>query len=88
MNKSIFERGDNMAISEAKKRANRKWNEENYDRIQIVVKKGRKAEIQEAAKTKGMSVNGWINSLIDTAIDHAGDVSIIEAGEKIPQSDS
>ena len=42
-----------MPISEAKKKANKKWNDENmkdrYDRIQIVVPKGQKGIIQAAA---------------------------------------
>ena len=43
-----------MPISEAKKKANKKWNDENmkdrYDRIQIVVPKGQKGIIQAAAE--------------------------------------
>ena len=53
-----------MSISEAKKRANKKWNDANlkekYDRIQIVVPKGQKAVIQAAATQKGESVSAYI----------------------------
>ena len=46
-----------MPISEAKKKANKKWNDENmkdrYDRIQIVVPKGQKGIIQAAAEAMG-----------------------------------
>lgn len=62
-----------MAMSEAKKRANRKWNNENlkerYDRIQVVVPKGKKEIIQSAAKASGESVNAFINRAIDLLMD-------------------
>ena len=62
-----------MAISEAKKRANEKWNSEHmkerYDRIQIVVQKGKRERIQEAAKQNGETVSGMINRLIDSELE-------------------
>lgn len=62
-----------MAMSEAKKRANKKWNEENmkerYDRIQLVVPKGKKDVIQSAAQASGESVNAFINRLIDAELE-------------------
>ena len=55
-------------LSEARKRANKKWNDENmakkYDRIQLVVPKGRKVDIEAYAKAKGESVNGLMNMLL------------------------
>lgn len=61
------------AMSEAKKRANKKWNDANmkerYDRVQLVLPKGRKAELQAAAEQHGQSVNGFINSLIDESLE-------------------
>ena len=73
-----------MPMSDAKKRANKKWNDANltkrYDRIQVVVPKGRKEEIRAFADHKGMSVNNFINEAIDTAMEQgqqagAGDTS-------------
>ena len=59
-------------LSEARKRANKKWNDENmakkYDRIQLVVPKGRKADIEAYAKAHGESVNGLMNSLLIAAL--------------------
>ena len=59
-------------ISEARKRANKKWNDENqakrYDRIQLVVPKGRKNDIDEYAKSQGESVNGLMNNLLREAL--------------------
>ena len=57
-----------MAISDARKRANKKWNDANmtqrYDRIQLVVPKGQKVNIQAAAEESGESLNGYINRAI------------------------
>ena len=61
-----------MAMSEAKKQANKKWNDANmkerYDRIQLVVPKGKKEQIQACAKLSGESVNAFMNRLIDAEI--------------------
>ena len=40
-----------------------------YDRINLTVPKGRKAELQALAKAQGKSVNGLLNDLIDQALD-------------------
>jgi predicted HicB family RNase H-like nuclease len=53
-----------MAYSEAQKRATMKYNAAAYDRIELRVPKGRKADIEAHAKTKGESINGLVNSLI------------------------
>lgn len=58
-----------MPLTEARRRANKKWNDENmrerYDRIQLVVPKGRKAELQAAAQEQGESLNGFISKAIE-----------------------
>lgn len=41
-----------------------RYNAKVYDRIQIVVPKGRKAAIEAHAKSKGESVNGLVNALL------------------------
>ena len=43
----------------------RKYNEKSYDRIQLVVKKGKKEEIKSFAESKGYSLNGFVNEAID-----------------------
>lgn len=58
-----------MPMSEARKRANKKWNDANmatrYDRIQLLVPKGRKKTIEEYVKQIGAtSVNGAINAIL------------------------
>ena len=63
---------EKKTLSEARKRANKKWNDENqakrYDRIQLVVPKGRKADIDAFAKTQGDSVNCLMNTLLREAM--------------------
>ncbi len=73
-----------MAMSEAKKRANKKWNvanmKERYDRIQLVVPKGRKDEIQAAAEAQGQSVNSFINHAIDKVMEQQAGVVMVSPG--------
>ena len=41
------------------------FNAKKYDRIFIRVEKGKKQEIEERAESKGLSINGYINKLIE-----------------------
>ena len=43
-----------------------KCNAENYDRIALSVKKGAKLTLQQAAKEKGESINGYIKTALKT----------------------
>ncbi len=65
-----------MPMSEAKKNANKKWNDANlktkYDRIQLVVAKGQKEKIKAAADKNGETVNGFIWRLIKAELDRMG----------------
>lgn len=65
-----------MAISEAKKKANKKWNDENltklYDRISLLVPKGKKDTIKAHADKNNESVNSFINRAIDEIIKNDG----------------
>lgn len=61
-----------MPLSEARKKANRKYNDKAYDNIVVKVKKGKREQINEYAKSKGMSTNGYINKLIDDDIKKGG----------------
>jgi len=63
------ERGDTLAISDARRRANDKWNAKAYDEIKVRVYKGKKDEIKTYADTQGESVNGFINRAIDETIE-------------------
>lgn len=52
--------------SAARIKANNRYNEKAYDRINIAVPKGRKAEIQAHAEQHGESINGFVNRAIET----------------------
>lgn len=52
-------------ISKAQQKAVHKYVKNNYDRIDITVPKGRKAEIKVHASAHGESVNAFINRAID-----------------------
>lgn len=41
-----------------------KWNAENYDRISLTVNKGTKQSLQDIAKEKGESINGYIKTAV------------------------
>ena len=58
-----------MPVSDAQKKANAKYNLKAYDRIELKVKKGRKAEIQEHATGHKESLNGFINRAIDETVE-------------------
>lgn len=49
-----------------------KWNKENYDRIEIIVSKGKKEIIKAHAESKGESVNAFINRAIDETMEREG----------------
>lgn len=63
-----------MGISEAKKKANKKWNDANlverYDRIQLVTPKGKKEDIKAHAELQDESISGFINRAIDQAMQY------------------
>ena len=53
-----------MAVSDAQKKATSKYFGK-LDEIKIRVQKGKKAEIQAHAQSKGLSLNAYIVSLIE-----------------------
>lgn len=55
-----------MPASKAQQKAVNKYMSANYDRINLVVPKSRKATIEQRAKACGLSVNGYLNRLIQT----------------------
>lgn len=54
-----------LAISEARKRANKKWITEKTENITFRVPKGKKALIQKYAADHGESTNAFINRAVD-----------------------
>jgi predicted HicB family RNase H-like nuclease len=55
--------------TEARKRANEKYNAKAYDEIKIRVSKGYKAIIKAHAENNGESVNGFINRAVKETIE-------------------
>lgn len=41
-----------------------RWNLIKYDRLTLMIPKGRKKDVEAFAQSKGLSVNGLINSLL------------------------
>lgn len=50
--------------SVARIQANNRYNAKAYDRINVAIPKGRKADVEAHAKSKGESVNGLVNALL------------------------
>lgn len=46
--------------NEARRRANEKWLNENYARINLAIPKGEKELIREASEAAGETMNGYI----------------------------
>ena len=55
--------------SEARIKANNRYNEKAYDRFNIAVPKGKKAIIAEKAAQNGESINAFVNRAIDRELD-------------------
>lgn len=64
-----------MALSEARKRANRKWTQNNLKRIPLEVRKEYYEDVLlPAAQKAGESVNGYIKKAIADRIERDGEV--------------
>ena len=58
----------NLGYTEAQKQATARYNKKAYDRIDIIVPKGKRKVIQDFAKKQGKSTNKFINEAIDKAM--------------------
>lgn len=62
-----------MAISDARKRANKKWNAANadrYERINLLAPKGQKEVIAAAATAAGESISQYMLTATQTRMDN------------------
>ena len=63
-------------MSEARKRANKKWNDENlstrYDHIHLALPAGYKDQLKAAADQAGEKVNEFIRKAIDMRLGKGG----------------
>lgn len=57
-----------MGYIESQRAATARYNKKTYDRIEIIVHKGKRKVIQDFAKKHGKSTNKFINEAIDRAM--------------------
>ena len=57
-----------MGYTEAQKEATARYNKKAYDRIDIIVPKGKREVIKRFARKQGKSTNRFINDAIDKAM--------------------
>lgn len=67
-----------MATTKAQQKAVHKYVKTNYDRLELTVPKGRKQEIKDFAAAHGETVNGFINRLIDEAMEQDNTREVVE----------
>lgn len=58
-----------MTVSKAQQKAVHKYIKNNYDRMELTVKKGKKAIIKAHAESLGESVNAFVNRAINEAME-------------------
>lgn len=61
-----------MPVSEARTRANKKWDSENTERINLIVRKGMKEQVRAAAEAAGESLNGYIVAAVKARMQQEG----------------
>ena len=57
------------AMGKASTKAQNKYIAKTYDRVNLTLSKGKKADLQNHARNNGESVNGFINRAIDETIE-------------------
>ncbi len=58
-----------MPVTKAQQKSVHKYVKNNYDRLEITVPKGKKAELQTHAESKGESLNKFVNRAIDETVE-------------------
>lgn len=58
--------------TEKKKESNRRWDENNIERITVAVPKGKKQAIKEHATAKEESISGFVNRAIAETMERDG----------------
>ena len=62
-----------MGYTEAQKESTARYTKKAYDRIDIIVPKGKRAVIKDFARKHGKSTNRFINDAIDKAMSEQED---------------
>ena len=77
-----------MALSEARKRANAKYNAKSYERLGIDVKKGERNKLKQYAEQKEISLNKFVCNCVSHCIENDIDVSAAKPlGEVLPENE-
>lgn len=63
-------------------KAKNKYNAKAYDSLRIVVKKGNKAIIEEAAKKEGKSLNSYVIEAVNKQLIDSGNQPILNTNKK------
>ncbi len=65
-----------MAFKEEQKKIqyNNEFKKNNYDRVDLLLPRGRKEQIKTVAAWQGLSVNAWIAGLIDAELERLGEL--------------
>lgn len=71
-----------MPASKAQQTAQNKWISKNYDRVNLTLPKGRKADLQLHAEQRGESLNGFIGRAIEEQVKR--DTGITSVGSDSP----
>lgn len=58
-----------MGYTEAQRQATARYNKKAYDRIDVIVPKGKRKVIKDFAQRQGKSTNRFINDAIDKAME-------------------
>ena len=58
-----------MATTKAQQQATAKYKKKAYDRLEIIVQKGKKADLQAYVESRGESLTGFVNRAIDETIE-------------------
>ena len=58
-----------LSVSDAQYRATEKYRKKAYDRLEVLVPKGKKANVQAHAVSRGESLAKFVNRAIDEAME-------------------
>lgn len=67
-----------MPLSEARKKANKKWSDNNLEKVQFYAPNGFNAKIQAQADKKGLSKAGYMKKLVEDDIEKDGEKNAIK----------
>jgi predicted HicB family RNase H-like nuclease len=60
---------EKKTVSKAQQKATAKYKKSNYDRMEILLSKGRKTDLQDHATKAGQSLNAYVVQAVDERIE-------------------